>query len=60
MTETIDVLKVQEKINKIITDRDKFVIEANRQVAAFDGAITALQQLINPEPTPVEMQDNKP
>lgn len=41
--------KVRAKLEKLKQERDAFVVQANMQVAALNGAIQALEQLLAPE-----------
>lgn len=43
---------IQQQITKISKERDAFLAQANQQIAAFNGALQALQQLLEPEPAP--------
>jgi F420-0:gamma-glutamyl ligase len=37
------------RIEALIKERDVFVIDANKNIAAYNGAISELQRLIEPE-----------
>lgn len=39
-----------ERIKQLEEERDHFVIQANQQIAAYNGAIGELQRTINPPP----------
>ena len=49
--------KIRERITELEKERDGFVLEANKQVAAYNGAIGELKRLIEP---PKEAKENKP
>ena len=43
-----------ERIKELVEERDNYVQQANSQVAAYNGAIQALRDLLNP---PKEEED---
>jgi hypothetical protein len=42
--------RIKARITEYQKQRDQFVADANRQVAALEGAIQALEALLEPEP----------
>lgn len=49
--------EIVKRITALEKERDSFVIGANEQVAAYNGAIGELKRLIEP---PKEEKENKP
>lgn len=58
--ESIHTALIRARIQKIEQERDRFVQEANRQIAAFNGAIQALTALLAPEPEPAPENKTPP
>jgi hypothetical protein len=42
----LDATLIQDRINKLIKQRDDFVTEANRNIARIEGAIGAYEALL--------------
>jgi hypothetical protein len=40
---------IKSRIDELIKEREKYIVNANFQVAAYNGAIGELQRLINPK-----------
>ena len=46
---TVDQETIKKRIDEIAAERDKYVAKANMQVAAYNGAIQALEGLLVPK-----------
>ena len=44
--------RIRKEIANLTAQRDQYIVQANLQVAAFNGAIQALEGLLEPEPEP--------
>jgi hypothetical protein len=47
--EIISKESIVTKIEGLKKDRDNFLTQANSQIAAFNGAISVLEDILNPE-----------
>ena len=43
-------IKIKARIEELKAQRDKFLAEANQQLAAFNGAIGELERMVAPTP----------
>ncbi len=42
--------QIKERLEVLKTERDRFVVQANQQVAAYSAVISELEHLLQPEP----------
>jgi len=42
--------RIQRRIAELRAERDKYLQQANAQLATYNGAIAALEELLQPEP----------
>lgn len=56
-------VRIEQELARVRQERTAFITHAERQVAAFDGAIAALEQLLKPkqeqEPEPANARHGK-
>lgn len=50
----MDDERIQRRIAELKEQREDFVRQANQQIAALNGAISALEELLKPEEKPKE------
>lgn len=46
----MDNQRIEQELARVRQEREQFIRQAERQVAAYDGAIQALEHLLQPEP----------
>lgn len=46
----MDNQRIEQELARVRQEREQFIRQAERQVAAYEGAIQALEHLLQPEP----------
>ena len=54
----MDNQRIEQELSRIRQERDNFIRQAERQIAAYEGAIQALEHLLQPEPAEPATTDN--
>ena len=49
--------RLRSRLEKLQRERDQFVQQANQQLAALNGAIQALEEMLEPEETEAEASE---
>lgn len=49
--------RIKARLEALKEQRDRFVVEANQQIAAHNGAIGELEALLEPEPEPEKEEE---
>lgn len=44
--------RVKQRLDSLRAERDDFIVQANKQIAAYNGAIMALEELVRPPVSP--------
>ena len=55
----MDTTKIEQLLAQVRTEREQFLRQVERQIAAYDGAILAYEKLLEPEPTMVSEPNNE-
>lgn len=50
----MDNQRIEQELARVRQEREQFIRQAERQVAAYEGAIQALEHLLQPEPAAAE------
>jgi len=51
--------RIEQQLRKLREQREQVVVQANRQLAAIDGAVAVLEELLKEEPEQTSPDDAK-
>lgn len=55
----MDTTKIELLLAQVRDEREQYIRQVERQLAAFDGAILAYERLLQPEPTTAPEPNNE-